>query len=365
MPETHFSLAMSTGDFNGDGYTDIYVANDFGPDDLYLNDHGKRFVRVAGKMFGSIGKDTYKGMNCSIADLDNRGMLDIYVSDIHVPLQAEGSLLWKSYKNPSNAFVPDFRDEATGRGVLNEGGFGWGAAIGDLNLDGWLDIVQANGMVNDDHDKRFDKPHNYWYAAEKVMLSPPNVHSYVDRWPDLRGYEIFGHQKNRVYLSRGAETSMQYVDVARQVGLTQAGVSRGIALADLNNQGSLDMIITHQFSAPTILRNTLHERDQQIGRRHHWLGLKIEGDGHRISREAVGTQVFVTYSRNGKQMRQMREVQMTNGLSAQGDRRLLYGLDEYDGAVDVEVRWYGGPIEHYNNLKLDQYNNLRYQAGAR
>ncbi|HKF21347.1 MAG TPA: FG-GAP-like repeat-containing protein [Candidatus Angelobacter sp.] len=365
MPQTHFSLAVGTGDFNGDGYTDLYVANDFGPDDLYLNDHGKGFTRVAGKMFGSIGKDTYKGMNASVADLDNRGWLDIYVSDIHVPLQAEGSLLWKSYPNPKNKFVPEFRDEATGRGVLNEGGFGWGAAIGDLNLDGWLDIVQANGMVNDSQDKRFAKPHNYWYAAEKVMLSPPNVHSYVDRWPDLRGYEIFGHQKNRVYLSRGAEESMQYVDVAQQVGLTQLGVSRGVALVDLNNQGVLDVIITHQFSPLTIYRNTLHERDRQNGRVHHWIGLKMEGDGQAISREAVGTQVFVTYARNGKTLRQMREVQIANGFSAQGDRRLLYGLGDYDGPIDVEVHWYGGPVEHYNNLQLDRYQTLRYRSGTK
>src|SRR5215471_17788159 len=171
-----------------------------------------------------------------------------------------------SYPNPENKFVPEFRDEATGRGVLNEGGFGWGAALGDLNLDGWLDIVQANGMVNDNQDKRFAKPRNYWYAAEKVMLAPPNVHSYVDRWPDLRGYEIFGRQKNRVYLSRGAEESMQYVDVGQQVGLTQTGVSRGVALADLDNRGVLDMLITHQFSPLTIYRNTLHERDRQNGR---------------------------------------------------------------------------------------------------
>lgn len=364
MPETHFSLAVSTGDLNGDGYTDLYIASDFGPDDLYLNDHGKRFVRVAGKMFGSIGKDTYKGMNSSIADLDNRGMLDIYVSDIHVPLQAEGSLLWKSYPNPQNRFVPEFRDEATGRGVLNEGAFGWGAAIGDLNLDGWLDIVQANGMVNDDHDRRFDKPHDYWYAAEKVMLSPPNVHSYVDRWPDLRGYEIFGRQKNRVYLSRGPETSMQYVDVGPQVGLTQLGVSRGVALADFNNQGVLDMVITHQFSAPTLYHNTLHERDRQSGKIHHWIGLKMEGDGRQISREAVGTQVFVSYIRDGKQMRQMREVQIENGFSAQSDRRLLYGLDDYDGPIDVEIHWYGGPVERYRNLKNDQYHTLRYRDGV-
>ena len=102
------STAIGTGDLNGDGYTDLYCSSDFGPDDLYLNDHGKRFVRVSGKTFGSIGKDTYKGMNVTIADLDTRGLLDIYVSNVHVPLQAEGSLLWKTQLNPRNHSSPGF-----------------------------------------------------------------------------------------------------------------------------------------------------------------------------------------------------------------------------------------------------------------
>src|SRR5271165_1146572 len=360
MPQTHFTLAVATGDLNGDGYTDLYCANDFGPDDLYLNDHGRRFVHVQGKMFGSIGKDTYKGMNASIGDLDNRGQLDIYVSNVHVPLQAEGSLLWKTY--PTGSFVPEFRDEATSRGLLNEGGFGWGAAMGDLNLDGWQDLVQVNGMVDDSMDRRFAKPRNYWYAAEKVMLAPPNVHSYVDRWPDLRGYEIFGHQANRVYLSRGDETSMQFVDVAPQVGVTQLGNSRGVALADFNNAGVLDVAITHQFGRLTLYRNTLHEEDLASGRVHHWIGLAMQGDGQKISREAIGTQVFVSYTQNGRRIRQMREVQIANGFSAQNDRRLLIGLGDYDGPVEVDVHWYGAETQTYSTLGLDQYHAIRYRA---
>jgi enediyne biosynthesis protein E4 len=365
MPETHFTLAVGTGDLNDDGYTDLYCANDFGPDDLYLNDHGQRFVHVQGRMFGSIGRDTYKGMNVSIGDLDNRGALDIYVSNVHVPLQAEGSLLWKTYSNRNDSFVPEFRDEATGRGLLNEGGFGWGAAMGDLNLDGWLDVVQANGMADDSADRRFSKPHNYWYAAEKVMLAPPDVHSYVDRWPDLRGYEIFGHQANRVYLSRGEETSMQYVDVASQVGLTQRGNSRGIALADFNNEGVLDMAITHQFGRLTLYHNTLHDQDRSTGRVHHWIGLAMQGDGQAVSREAVGTQVFLTFRQNGRRVRQMREVQIANGFSVQSDRRLLFGLGDHEGPVEIEVHWYGAETVVYHNLSHDQYHAVHYLAPSR
>jgi len=72
----------------------------------------------------------------------------------------------------------------------------------------------------------------------------------------------------------------------------------------------------------------------------------------------------VSYKQNGKTVRQMREVQIANGFSAQGDRRLLYGLGEYNGPVDVEVHWYGGPIEHHRDLQLDHYQTLRYQSGG-
>jgi hypothetical protein len=219
-------------------------------------------------------------------------------------------------------------------------------------------------MVDDSLDRRFPKPRNYWYRAEKVMLAPPNVHSYVDRWPDLRGYEIFGRQANRVYLSRGDETSMQFVDVAPQVGLTQLGNSRGVALADFNNAGVLDVAITHQFGRLTLYRNTLHEQDRAQGRVHHWIGLAIQGDGQKISREAVGTQVFVTYTQNGLRMQQMREVQIANGFSAQNDKRLLLGLGDYDGPVEIEVHWYGAETVTYRDLALDHYHTIQYRAAA-
>ena len=363
MPETHFSLAVGTGDLNGDGFTDLYVANDFGPDDLYLNDRGRGFVRVSGSTFGTIGKDTYKGMNASIADLDNRGQLDIYVSNVHVPLQAEGSLLWKTYRR-DGSFVPAIKDEATDRGVLNEGGFGWGAAVGDLNLDGWLDILQANGMVDDSMDDEHPSPpRNYWYAAEKVMLSPPYEHSYADRWPDLRGYEIFGHQRSKVYVSRGRETRIQYVDVADRVGLTRVGVSRGVALADFDNRGVLDVAMTHQFAPFTLYRNTLPDERRAPATRRHWIGLTIAGDGRKVSTEAIGTEVFVSCLSDACP-RQMREVQIANGFSAQNDKRLLYGLAGYEGDVDVEVHWYGAETVVYRGLRPDRYYTIRYGARA-
>ena len=92
-----WTMAVATGDLNDDGFADLYIANDFGPDELYINEQGKRFLPVKGSFAGSVGRDTYKGMNATFGDLDDNGRPDIHVSNVHEKLQAEGSLLWMNY----------------------------------------------------------------------------------------------------------------------------------------------------------------------------------------------------------------------------------------------------------------------------
>jgi ASPIC/UnbV protein/VCBS repeat protein len=357
MPETHWSLAAGTGDLNRDGWTDLYVANDFGPDDLYLNRQGRSFQRVQGRFLGSIGRDTYKGMNASLGDVDRDGDLDIYVSNVHEPLQAEGSLLWLT--RSGNSFIPEFSDEAAARGALNERRFGWGGAMGDLNNDGWVDITQANGMVDDTPDRRYPRPRDYWYVNEKVMRSGPEIHTYADMWGDLRGYSIFGKEANRIYLNRGDRARPQFVDVAAQAGWTERTNSRGIALADLDNDGALDAAVTHPFAPPSLYRNT---PDSSEGLHPHWIGFRLVGDGVRCSREAAGSVITVSYIDGGKPVRQMREIQLANGFSAQGDRRAHFGLGSFSGPVTVRVSWYGGPTVEYRDLQPDRYHTLLWEA---
>jgi len=194
------------------------------------------------------------------------------------------------------------------------------------------------------------------------MLSPPWEHSYVDRWPDLRGYEIFGRQRSKVYVSRGAETRIQYVDVAETVGLTRVGISRGVALADFDNRGVLDVAMTHQVAPFTLYRNTLGDALQE-SRPRHWIGFAIAGDGTRVSTEAIGTKVFVRCATR-ECPQQMREVQIANGFSAQNDKRLLFGLADYDGAVDVEVQWYGAEKTVYRGLRSGRYYIIRHGTGV-
>lgn len=355
IDETRWSLAIGTGDFNRDGWTDLYIANDFGPDNLYLNEQGKHFLSVKGKLFGQIGLDTYKGMNCSVADFDRNGYLDIYISNVHHSLQAEGSLLWMT-RPSKNSFVPDFSDEATQRGALNERRFGWGADAGDLNNDGWFDIVQANGMVDDRLDSMYDSNKDYFYINHKLMQSPPEIHTYADMWGDIRGRTIYPNEARRAYLNQGFSGKTYFVDMAKEIGIEDPDNSRGVAFADFDNDGDLDLVITNQHGPTSFYRNDL--RNGKQAKNANFIGLTLEGNGTTTHRSAIGTQVFFRYNENGKTVEQVAEVSLLSGFSSQGDPRLHIGLGAYEGSVEVEILWYGGEKE-IRQFSANQYYQVK------
>ena len=351
MDEKRWHLAVGAADLNRDGYTDLYFANDFGPDELYLSEKGTRFTKVRGSIFGSIGMDTYKGMNVSIADFDKNGWLDVYVSNVHHALQAEGSLLWMF--SPGKDSVPEIQDSATRLGALNEDRFGWGGAATDLNNDGWPDILQVNGMVDDSRDRKYEKCLDYWYINEKLARSPPSIHSYADKWGDIRGACIHNNEKNRVYLNQGVEATPQFVDVSGQVGFDKGGVYRGVATVDLDNDGRRDVVVTSLFQDPLIYKNI---DLKPLGEANHWIGLTLEGDGEICSRQAFGSRVTI--------LDQVQEMQLASGFAAQGDTRLHFGLGAVKGPLTVTVDWCGQKKQIFRNVYPDQYHKLSMGSPA-
>ncbi|HWU43120.1 MAG TPA: CRTAC1 family protein, partial [Bdellovibrio sp.] len=355
IPETRWSLAVGVADFNHDGWPDIYIANDFGPDDLYYNHEGKYFENIKGTIFGSIGRDTYKGMNVSVADFDRTGDFGIYISNVHHAFQAEGSLLWM-FSPGKEKFYPEIQELATAKGVLNEARFGWGASAADFDNDGFVDLAQANGMVDDKIDKKSEDCPDYWYVNEKVARSPPAIHRYANKWGDLRGFCIYGHEQNRIYMNRGPSQKPQFVDAASALGVNELTNSRGSAAADFDNHGRLDLIFTHQFSAPTFYRNVF---TGPMKEENSWIGFEFESLNPQCNREAIGTRVDLFVEKeNGEKFSISQETQTVSGFSSQSDKRLHFGLGTGVKKVSARVHWCLVKEEFYPDLKINQYTKL-------
>lgn len=355
MPETRWSLAVGVADFNKDGWPDIYIANDFGPDDLYYNHEGKYFENIKGNIFGSIGRDTYKGMNVSVADFDRTGWENVYVSNVHHAFQAEGSLFWK-FSQGKEGFYPEVQEVATAKGVLNEDRFGWGGVATDFDNDGWIDLGQANGMVDDTIDKKSEDCPDYWYVNEKVARSPPAIHRYANKWGDLRGACIYGKEQNRIYLNRGPSAKPQFVDVASAVGVTELTNSRGVITADFMNRGRRDLLFTHQFAQPSFYKNSFIGKAEEDN---SWIGITLESQDPNCNREALGSRVeLLVEKENGEHFTLMQESQAVSGFSAQSDKRLHFGLGQNVKKVTAKVNWCLLREETYSDLKWNQYLGL-------
>ncbi len=304
-PSRHYALGVVTGDFNSDGWTDLYVACDRTPSILYINQRDGTFEDEALFRGAALDEDgrALSGMGVAAADYDGDGAADIFRTNF----SDERSTLYR------NRGEGDF-DEATvaaGMGA-NTRYVGWGVGFLDYDNDGFKDVLLVNGHVFPE----------------------------VDRAPgDLR------YRERAILYHNLGDGRFEDVSEESGPGVLELHAARGAAFADADNDGRVDVLVNNQNEPPSLLMlDDAVEGD--------WILLRLEGT--RSNRSAIGAKVRLTA---GGRM-QAGEVRGGGSYLSQNDLRLRFGLGDAEVA-DVEITWPSGRMQRVAGLAAGRAHRIR------
>jgi enediyne biosynthesis protein E4 len=341
LTSNRWTLAAAAADLRDTGYPDLFIANDYGVSELFLNEGGKQF-REAGAPT-NVGRAPKSGMNAAFGDVLNQGQFAIYVSNISEEgVLIQGNNLWVPAAAKKGA---ELRYENLAREMGVElGGWSFGAQFGDLNNDGFQDLYLVNGYVS------AAKGASYWYDFSKVAGGHRSIISDARNWPPMEGRSLSGYQQKRVWINDGAG---RFQDVAQMVGVTDVFDGRSVALADLQNRGALDALVANQRGPLLVYRN-------EVSPAHRWIAFELtgcagSGEPGCSNRSGIGAQVRVFWS--GQQ--QVQEVSGGSGFCAQGQRRLHFGLGREGQVEKVVVRWPSGKTRELTGLATNTLHHLK------
>jgi hypothetical protein len=351
------------GDYDKDGLLDLYVTN-WGcptgcdvtpPDRLYHNNGDGTFTDVSGAL--NVAQMEKPGFVASFVDYDNDLDLDIYVvNDFN-----SGNVLWRNDGAGCTQWC--FTDVSVASGS-NIGVYGMGLAIGDYDLDQDLDFYfsDADPAVLLQSQVSQGSPTFLDVSVEAgVAYDAPNTVSWGtlffdydnNGWPDLylSTMNSIGPAPSRLFHNRGDGS---FADVSAGSGADDPGKSMGVAYADYDRDGDLDLILGNFWENYALYRN-----DSDAAAVNHWLAIKLIGVGP-VNRDAVGTRVYVELS-DGRTL--MQEVKDGSSIGAGNQLALHFGLGQgpAESVVNsVTVIWPDGLAEQFDQVSVDQIWELRY-----
>jgi hypothetical protein len=299
-PKQYYGLGAVWGDYDNDGWPDLYVANDAGPNFLYRNKHDGTFEEVGlllgadlsgdGQQLGSMGVD--------MADYDHKGRLDILVSEF---VDQSDTL----YHNNGD----DFADVTwrSGIGQPSHPYVGWGDGFFDMDNSGWLDIFVGNG----------------------------HVYPQVDTVPNA------AHFKQPMLLFRNKHDGT-FEEIGAAVGFSEIPLQsrRGAAFGDINNDGCVDIVTLNVGETPSLLLNRCQNGNHRV---------LFRLQGTKSNRLAIGARVTV----KAGGITQFSEVKGGSGYISQSDLRQHFGLGKSEKMDEVTVRWPNGQSETLRNVAAD------------
>jgi len=318
------TLGSVTADLDGDGWLDLYVANDAEPNQLWLNRRDGGFrdeALLAGCAVNERGLPE-ASMGVDAGDIDNDGDEDLFMTHLN---QETNTL----YLNDGKGFFAD-RSRDSGLGPPSWLFTGFGTAFFDYDNDGWLDVAAVNGAV-----KLADAPRR---AGDPYPL----------------------HQTNQLFRNLGGEPAgrtasgvVRFAEVTERAGAAWrlSEVSRGAAFGDVDDDGDTDVLVINNAGPARLLLN-------QVGSARPWLGLRLLGaDGRR---DQLGARVEVR-RRGGPTL--WRRARTDGSYLVSNDPRVLVGLGEASEVTAVRVHWPSGRSEEWAGLPLRAYTTLREGTG--
>lgn len=331
----HWAQSAGAGDFNNDGWPDLFVANDVGIDRVFMNKEGNRFEMRPDMLPGVFPR---YGMNGDIADFDDDGWVDIFNTKITRSNFTSGTnQLWV------NLGGQIFQNQAVWRGV-SRCGWAWAGRFVDLASRGQKDLVVVNGLTSGNPNK------SYWFFAASLGAMDSYFLQHAKFWPDMGEMDFSGHEKNCVFYRTAGH---DFIDMAEAVGIDDDWNGRGLSILDANNDGRPDLLIGNVGERPLLYINKpRHDRA--------WIGFVLKGV--ESNRDAIGARVELIHKRSdGTLQKQYWHVSAGNGFASQSDPRLLFGLGEKPvELISAKVLWPSGKEQTLNTeyLKPGMYHRI-------
>ena len=306
------SMGMICSDYDNDGDTDIYVANDAMGNFLFQNDGTGKFEEI-GLMSGvayDLHGDYQGSMGVDAGDYDKDGLFDLYVTSY----QSESATM---YKNMGDDMFEDV-SRSTGAGKGTFIGVTWGAGLVDFDNDGDHDIFVASG-----------------HLSRNVKL-----------FDDISTY----FQSNVLLMNNGKG---KFVNVSKQSGdgMKVKLSSRGAGFDDLDNDGDVDVVVLNSRREPTVLRNDTNPKG-------HWLQVRLQGV--KTNKDGIGALVKVVAG----DLIHIDEVHSGRGYQSHYGDRLHFGLGKCERVDRIEVQWIGGGTDVLTNVPVDKFLTITEGTGT-